>query len=221
MWFSSASVDFFWTMKFSRILKAWRLTWHNAELCKFEIKLYLILSQKSVFQKHKACQTHITHIYICECHLILLPRCFFVHQCGGPVENAVAKSLGQVPAAFGLLWYPCPFWRGQVAKEIAEVRTESRSEDNGHGINSSGNEQSSPRDADIRYKAKNLTRTIQAGIEFYGPEFPIYPMMKQLNSGRRNGLESVWGYFCAYLEVKGQISVKGAGFWALRQEDWW
>lgn len=55
---------------------------------------------------------------------------------------------------------------GQVAKEVAEVRTESRSGDNGHGINSSGNGQSLPWDADIRYKAKNLTRTIQAGIDF-------------------------------------------------------
>lgn len=44
------------------------------------------------------------------------------HQFDGPVENVFAKSLGQVPAAFGLLWLPCPFWRGQVAKEVARVR---------------------------------------------------------------------------------------------------
>ena len=62
------------------------------------------------YKKCKICKplTEISYIYICECHLILLPRCFFGHQCGGPAENAFAKSLGQVPASFGLLYSHVP-----------------------------------------------------------------------------------------------------------------
>lgn len=91
-------------------------------------KTYLILSQKSVFQKHKAWQTHITHIHICECHLTFLPGWFFCSPLYQPVASAFANRLGQLPVSFGLLWLPCLFWRGQVAKEIAGIRIESRSE---------------------------------------------------------------------------------------------
>ena len=73
----------------------------------------------------------------------------------------------------------------------SKSQNESRSEDNRHGINPSGNKQSSPWDAGLMYRAKNLTRTIHAGVEFYDSVFSIYPMMKQFNSEGRNRLGSL------------------------------
>lgn len=57
--------------------------------------------------------------------------------------------------------------RTGFAKEVAESELSQGQETMDMGINSSGSlGQSLPWDANIRYKAKNLTRTIQAGIDF-------------------------------------------------------
>lgn len=61
---------------------------------------------------------------------------FVAHEFDGLV---FANSLDQVPEAFGLLLLPCPFWRVQVAKEVAGVKTKSRSGDNRHSIDTNGN----------------------------------------------------------------------------------
>lgn len=129
---------------------------HNAELYKFEIKLYLILSQNLFFRSIRPDKLVLLILTFVNATSVSSRDDVVAHQFDGPVENAFANSLGQVPVAFGLLWLPCPFWRGQVAKEIAGVRTESRSVDNGLSINSSGNEQSALWDVGTRYMGQEF-----------------------------------------------------------------